>query len=401
MVTTNAYTIDSRYRTNPGDGYDGVVRVGFNNQYGTGALLFDGRAVLTVAHLFEGQTGTATIHFETRSGSQSISSAKITRHPGYDTQSNNDIALVWLETAAPVTANRYSLYRDSNEIGKSFTLVGFGKTGTGNTGVTSPDSAMPIRLKAENQFDADATALKDALGASMGWTPLAGRQLVADFDNGIVANDALGRLIGAYDFGLGANEGLVAQGDSGGPAFISGQIAGVASYTTSLSKGSVRPDIDTVLMNSSFGEIGAWQRVSFYQQWIDQTLRANYSNAPQRPDQVQQQVSEGNSGTSIAYFMVQFTGSRDNPSQILSVDYTTRDGTAKAGEDYIAASGRLNLYASETQAVIPVEIIGDNVAEPNETFYLDILNPVGGGFGPGVIKLTAIRTIVDNDGWTG
>jgi len=81
----------------------------------------------------------------------------------------------------------------------------------------------------------------------------------------------------------------------------------------------------------------------------------------------------------------------------LSVDYATRDGTAKAGEDFLATRGQLVLYPNETQAVIPVEIIGDRVAEPDEVFYLDVFNPVGGGFGPGVTVLTGMRTILNDD----
>jgi hypothetical protein len=52
------------------------------------------------------------------------------------------------------------------------------------------------------------------------------------------------------------------------------------------------------------------------------------------------------------------------------VDYTTRNGTAMAGSDYIAVSGKLNLYPGENQAVIPVEIVGDTVPEPSETFFV-------------------------------
>ena len=401
MVTTNAYTLDGRYRTNPGEGFDGVVRISYSGQSASGTLLFDGRAVLTAAHLFEGRSGTATVNFDTRSGAQSLSSAKILAHPSYDSQSNHDLALVWLSTPAPSTADRYGLYRDSNEIGRAFTLVGFGKTGTGQTGITSNESSPPIRLKAENQFDADAASLKAELGGGMSWTPAPGKQLVADFDNGISANDALGRLLGLNDFGRGALEGLVAQGDSGGPALIGNQIAGVASYTTSLSKGAIRPDIDSILTNSSFGEIGAWQRVSAYQQWIDQSLRAQYLDAPTRPDQVQKIVSEADAGTSLAYFLVQFNGSRQQADATISVDYATRDGSALSGSDFIATRGRLNLYPGEQHAAIAVEIIGDRIAEPTEFFYLDIFNPNGGAFAPGVLQLTAVRTILDQDGWLG
>ena len=64
----------------------------------------------------------------------------------------------------------------------------------------------------------------------------------------------------------------------------------------------------------------------------------------------------------------------------------------------MAASGTLKLYPGEVQAVIPVEIIGDSTPEPDEVFYLDVTHPVGGSFGPGVVTLTAMRTILNDDG---
>lgn len=394
MVTTTAYYTDTRYRTYPGDGYDGVVRVSYGGYYGTGTLLFDGRAVLTAAHLFKGQTGSASVTFETRSGTQTLSASKILEHPGYDAQSNNDLAIVWLSSAAPVAANRYALYRDSDEIGQTFTFSGYGLTGTGSTGASSGGS--PVRLKASNQFDADTATLKSQIGPWMTWTPLAGTQLIADFDDGTPSHDALGRLMSRSDLGLGLAEGLVAPGDSGGPAFLQHQLAGVASYIASLNQGNTEPDIDSST-NSSFGEIAAWQRVSAYQQWIDQSLRAQYPDAPTRPEQVRKEVVEGYGGTRYAYFLLQFTGARSKPDEVLSADYATRDGSALAGSDYLAASGTLNLYAGENQAVIPVEIIGDSMPEGNESFYLDVFNPVGGSLGEGMVKLTAVRTILDDD----
>lgn len=110
-------------------------------------------------------------------------------------------------------------------------------------------------------------------------------------------------------------------------------------------------------------------------------------------------VSEGDSGATTVYFLLRFTSVREDPEQILSVDYATRDGLTRAGEDYLTASGTLMLYPDEDQAVIPVEVIGDTQAEGNETFYLDVTNPVGAGFGDGVTRLTAVRAIVDDD-WT-
>ncbi|MDT8407358.1 MAG: trypsin-like serine protease [Methylococcales bacterium] len=396
MVATTGFYTDSRYRAT-GDVLDGVVFIRVGDYVGSGALLYDGRALLTAAHLFNGG-GETTVRFDTAAGLQTLAVSKIALHPDFDVDANNDLAVVWLDGSAPIGADRYELYRDSDEVGQTFTLAGYGAAGTGAVGVDINGPLSSTRLKAENRFDADIGTLKDALGSGLAWTPVAGTQLVADFDNGAANRDALGQLLGVNDLGLGLDEGLIAVGDSGGPALIDGRIAGVASYIASLSAGLSQPDFDAQV-NSSFGEVAAWQRVSAFQPWLDQTLRANYQDAPQTPEQVETRLVEGDAGTSHAYFLLQFTGVRVAPEQMLSVDYATRDGTAVAGADYIAVNGRLNLYPGEDQAVVPVEIIGDTLPELEETFYLDVFNPVGGSFGDGAITLTAMRTIVDDDGF--
>lgn len=397
VSTVTAYT-DLRNRATTGSGFDGVVRVSSGGYYGTGVLLYDGRAVLTAAHLFTSNGNSATVHFETSTGKQDVASSRVLIDPAYDAaNSSTDLALVWLSGSAPLAADRYQLYRSSDEIGQTMTLVGYGRPGTGSAGAMPNYSGDPIRQKASNVVDADMSALKYQFGPGMGWTPLPGSQLAADFDDGTLAHDALGQLLGLHQTGLGQSEGIITSGDSGGPAFIQGLVAGVASYSVSLSQGDVKPDADGVT-NSTFGEVAAWQRVSYFQQWIDQSLRAAYTNAPTQPADVQKRVPEGNSGTTLTYFLLQFTGVRSSPDQILSVDFATRDGTAVHGQDYVAASGTLKLYPGEVQAVIPVEVIGDAKPEPDEVFYLDVTHPVGGTFGPGVVTLTAMRTILNDDG---
>ncbi len=398
MVTTVTSYFDDRHRAYPGEGLDGVVRIAAGGYYGTGALLYDGRAILTAAHVVDGASASdIEVHFETSGGSGTIAASAVSLLHTYDSvEINNDIALVWLSAPAPIGAERYDLYRASDEAGQPMLLAGYGQVGSGDFGTLDAYDEPPIRLLAWNRFDADMQELKTKLGSGMAWTPLAGTQLAADFDNGLFAQDALGRLVGAHDLGQGLYEGMIAPGDSGGPAFIDGLVAGVASYITSLEYGSIAPDVDDQ-PNSSFGEIGAWQRVSHYQAWIDQSLRAKYPNAPSRPEEVDKAVQEGDDATAYAYFLVQFTGVRDHPEEWLSVDYATRDGTAMAGLDYLAVSGTLVFYPGENHAVIPVEIIGDDVYELDEFFYLDIRNPVGGSFGEGVSQLSAMRTILNDD----
>lgn len=387
MVTTTGSQL-----TGTDSGYDGVVRVSTDGYYGTGTLLYDGQAILTAAHVVS-DSNTATVYFETSAGKQAVSSSSILIHPDYDDNVNNDLAIIWLEESAPVVAERYTLYRE-DALGQTITLVGYGKTGTGSTGGTP--ITTPVRSWAQNTADADVSVLTEQLGSSLSWSATDESQFLADFDDGSIRHDAIGRLLGITDTGLGAVEGLIASGDSGGPAFIGSAIAGVASYTSSLSSGTIRPDIDT-LINSSYGEIAAWQRVSFYQEWIDQSLRQRYADAPTTREEVIKNVAEQNSGTTLAFFLLEFTGTRETEDQILEVQYTTRNGTATAGEDYLATAGTLKLYAGETQAVIPVEIIGDTLPEKNETLYMDVFIPVETDSGQEVRTLTAMRTIVDDD----
>ena len=246
------------------------------------------------------------------------------------------------------------------------------------------------------------------------WESIRGKQLAADFDNGLAQNDALGVMAQSKGLGLGDLEGLITPGDSGGPAFINGLLAGVASFSARLSNqlspntvdgtksteqpASVTPDVDTQA-NSSYGEVASWQRVSAYQQWIDQSLRVHDTLAPQSLSQVQKSVPEGDSGTSLAYFWVQLNGARASLSETVSLDYQTRSGTALQGEDFLESKGTLKLYPGENHALVAVEILGDMQPEEDEYFYLDVFNPVGAAFDGGLVKLTAIRTIVSDDGW--
>ena len=112
---------------------------------------------------------------------------------------------------------------------------------------------------------------------------------------------------------------------------------------------------------------------------------------------MQKTITEGNVGTTPVYFWVQFNGFRTEPNQIVSVNYSTRNGTALAGQDFIANQRTLKIYPNEDHALIMMEVISDNVPEPDETFCLDVFSPVGERFGPDVVQLTAVRTIQNDD----
>jgi hypothetical protein len=81
----------------------------------------------------------------------------------------------------------------------------------------------------------------------------------------------------------------------------------------------------------------------------------------------QQDVIEGNSGTTA----VTFTVSLDQPSDgTVKVNWTTADGTATAGSDYVAASGTLDFAFGEQSKTITVYVIGDTTRERDEIFYV-------------------------------
>ena len=349
--------------------------------------------MLTAAHLpFDGPAAT-TVYFQTSAGDFAIEVEAVTRHPNYDAaNAANDLALLQLKAPVSITADRYQLYHDSDDIGQDFTFLGYGLSGTGSSGAHLAD-ATPTRRLAQNTFDGDVEVINQAMGQTLNWSPLSGTQLFADFDDGSLATDASALLFGLPDPGLGLMEGMLASGDSGGPAFIDGLLAGVASYGASLADITIHPDADGTT-NATFGEIGVWQRLTAYNQWLDQTMRAAWPEAPTSPAEVRTSVTETDSGVHYAFFMVQLSNPTTDGG---SVAYRTVNGSATAGEDYLAASGRLVLYPGENQALIPVEIIGDTMAEDDETFFLEIFDPIGGTFAGDQSVLMAMRTITDDD----
>ena len=63
--------------------------------------------------------------------------------------------------------------------------------------------------------------------------------------------------------------------------------------------------------------------------------------------------------------------------QTVTVDYTTRDGTAQAGADYRSSAGTLTIPAGQTRAEIVVPLLLDLLNEAEEFFTLELSNPVG------------------------
>ena len=82
-----------------------------------------------------------------------------------------------------------------------------------------------------------------------------------------------------------------------------------------------------------------------------------------------------------------------------TVDYATADGTATAGSDYVAQpTNTLNFAAGELTKTISVTINGDTTVEPDETFFVNLLNATNGGT---IVKSQGIGTITNDDAAAG
>ena len=77
------------------------------------------------------------------------------------------------------------------------------------------------------------------------------------------------------------------------------------------------------------------------------------------------------------------------------MNFATSNGTATAGSDYVATSGTLTFAPGVTVQTSKIELIDDDLIEPDETINVTLSNPTGNGV-LGSVKQTVIL-IHDND----
>lgn len=101
-------------------------------------------------------------------------------------------------------------------------------------------------------------------------------------------------------------------------------------------------------------------------------------------------ISEGNRSMKLMKFRVKLT---QKSSNTVSVNYSTADGTAIAGEDYIAQSGAVVFPPYTKKAFIFIWIMEDKIAEPDETFAIILSDPINADISDGI----ATGTIINDD----
>lgn len=76
----------------------------------------------------------------------------------------------------------------------------------------------------------------------------------------------------------------------------------------------------------------------------------------------------------------------------VTVAYATADGSARAGQDYTAATGTITFAAGETSKTIAIPVRADTVAEGSETVMVNLSSANGAVIGDGQGVLTILNT---------
>ena len=262
------------YAAPPGIGYDGVAGLLITKPTGTflctGSLVgAEHRHVVTAAHCLLDATSVDAVFFPPAGGTVIRTTTSYTIKSGYTGSviDPNDIGVIDLGTRVS-DVESYSLFT-GDAVGEVYDEVGFGRSGTGATGATL---ASGLRRHGYNRFD--------FTGADPVWAGFWGDYdiLFSDFDNGLAAQDASCRLTAFFtaanaaycDLGLGDLEAMSAPGDSGGPLFVGGRLAAVASFGLTFSD-MVVGDVDLAL-NSSFGEFGGYTPIAAHAAWLEEHI---------------------------------------------------------------------------------------------------------------------------------
>ncbi len=258
--------------------FDGVCRIdtlspdGEVLGFGSGSLLTTGFHVLTAAHVVTDAFGNAMpisellVTFHTPTGIIEMGVAEVIVHPTYQGtatfDSTSDIAILQLKEIAPANVQRYEIYRERDELGKTVTKVGYGNHAIVHADPMFPPTALELwdvdylKRWGLNTYDITSWVMDPSMHPEI---------LMYDFDDGSTKNDYFGNRFGVRHTGTGLlNEVMTAKGDSGGPGFVDGKIAGVTSGGHFLQWGDG--------YSTPAGSY-AWDvRVSGYVDWIDAIL---------------------------------------------------------------------------------------------------------------------------------
>jgi len=119
-------------------------------------------------------------------------------------------------------------------------------------------------------------------------------------------------------------------------------------------------------------------------------------------------IAEPPSGSTVeAIFRVSLSESWD---ETVTVTFTTRNGTATAGEDYVATSGNVSFPPGQQSRQIPVTILSNPATSEDRSFEVELSNPIEASIGQGQAQglivdalqtLVQVETLIDGIGVEG
>lgn len=101
-------------------------------------------------------------------------------------------------------------------------------------------------------------------------------------------------------------------------------------------------------------------------------------------------IAEGNAGERTLTFSLSLSAPMPFP---VSVSWATADGTATAGTDYLAATGKVVFGPGIITVPLDLKILGDTTIEADETIFVDLTAPVGAT----IDKARGKATVLDDD----
>ncbi|MDA9903984.1 M10 family metallopeptidase C-terminal domain-containing protein [Hyphomicrobiales bacterium] len=287
VVITGKNTLAPEFIVSTDTGLDGVLQVSIidsrageelqqqqindasDSRGGTAALLYSGKHILHCKHAIEGAGYGGNTPEDIKywyifaEGPEGKVSLEVERVEAYrlngellfEGSTNYDFSIITLKDEAPDWIDRYEIYRETDEIGKDYLRVGYGMEGLGEYGrgdgflpkefwSSDSEGGQLVKRFGSNTYDMTKAEFfqKDPNAwdnAQLG--PITAKQTIlkSDFDDGTSVNDTFAQgnndlnniveMKNVPHLGLGKWEVGSSPGNSGGPNFINGRIAGVGS----------------------------------------------------------------------------------------------------------------------------------------------------------------------------
>jgi hypothetical protein len=330
--------------------------------------------------------GAGSIYTPIGGGRYSIRDVQATTPMLYDIQ-----AIQYIYGANTQSHIGNDIYTFNNNHGELKTIWDAGGIDTFDLSNQSLDMIINLNEGAFSSLGVKQTSISDPLST-------------ADNNIAIAFNTVIENAIGGRgnDTFTGNNSNNIFTGGLGNDALDGGAGIDTALYSGNRSQYKITTlDSTTLQINSLSNNEGIdtlvnIEKLKFQDQVIETSLYLASTITEKTPTHSSEVITQPieSDNNYIHYFLLELSSALQNTA---TVQYQTQNGTAIAGQDYIATSGTASIIAGQTHVAIAVEILADNITESNETFSLIISNPQGGIFPTGINQIIATHTIIDDD----